>query len=106
MLTEDETIVIEKEPRIDIVPKNRPRKVYAGMWGPPEIATVGLGMLAILAMILLFVFVVLPAKKELEAIKPNAIALEAELISATRQIRRHYDNRNAGCETDEQCQRF
>ena len=66
LLTEDETIIIEKEPRIDIVPKNRPRKVYAGMWGPLEIATVGLGMLAILAVIIFVVFIVLPAQKELE----------------------------------------
>jgi hypothetical protein len=66
LLTEDETIVIEKEPTIDVVPKNRPRKVYAGMWGTPEIITVGLGMLAILTTVLLFVLVVLPAQKEYE----------------------------------------
>jgi len=52
LLTDNETIVIEKEPQISIVPKNRPRKVYAGMWGTPEIATVGLGLLAVLAAIL------------------------------------------------------
>ncbi len=82
LLTEDETIVIEKEPRIDIVPKNRPRKVYAGMWGPLEIATVGVGMLAILAVIILVVLVVLPAQKQLEADKAKRDSLEAELISS------------------------
>ena len=82
LLTEDETIVIEKEPRIDIVPKNRPRKVYAGMWGPLEIATVGLGMLAILAVIILVVLVVMPAQKELEANKKKRDQLETELISS------------------------
>ena len=67
MLTEDETIIIEKDSRsIDVVPKNRPRKVYAGMWGQTEIATVGVGLLAILATVLLFVFLVLPAQKELD----------------------------------------
>ena len=40
LLTDNETIVIEKEPIIDLVPKNRPRKIYAGMWGQTEIATV------------------------------------------------------------------
>jgi hypothetical protein len=35
-----ETIVIEKTPTIDIAPKKRPRKVYGGMWGQTEIATV------------------------------------------------------------------
>ncbi|CAN5238868.1 hypothetical protein BH20ACI1_BH20ACI1_14450 [soil metagenome] len=81
-LTEDETLIIEKQPRIDIVPKNRPRKVYAGMWGPLEIATVGVGMLAILAVIILVVLVVLPAQKQLEADKAKRDALEAELISS------------------------
>lgn len=82
LLTDNETIVIEKEPRIDIVPKNRPRKVYAGMWGQAEIATVGLGMLAVLAAILLYVFVVLPATKELEANRKKRAELETELLSA------------------------
>ncbi|MBA4186131.1 MAG: hypothetical protein H0X49_19315 [Acidobacteria bacterium] len=85
LLTDDETIIFEKEPRIDIVPKNRLRKVYAGMWGPTEIATVGLGMLAILTTILLFVFLVLPAKKELEANKLERDRIETELTSAKRK---------------------
>ncbi len=85
LLTDDETIIFEKEPRIDIVPKNRPRKVYGGMWGPTEIATVGLGMLAILTTILLFVFLVLPAKKELEANKLERDRIETELTSAKRK---------------------
>ena len=67
LLTDNETIIIEKEPKIDLVPKNRPRNINAGMWGQMEITTVGLGMLAVLTTILLFVFLVLPAKKE-----PNA----------------------------------
>ena len=82
LLTDTETIIFEKEPRIDIMPKNRPRKLYAGMWGPMEIATVSLGMLAILTMILLVVLVVLPAKKELEKNRAERDDLEAQLISA------------------------
>jgi len=85
LLTDDETIIFEKEPRTDIVPKNRPRKVYAGMWGPTEIATVALGLLAILTTILLFVFLVLPAKKELEANKLERDRIESELTSAKRK---------------------
>jgi len=85
LLTDDETIIFEKEPRIDIVPKNRLRKVYGGMWGPTEIATVGLGMLAILTTILLFIFLVLPAKKELEANKLERDRIETELTSAKRK---------------------
>jgi hypothetical protein len=82
LLTDKETIVIEKEPRIDLVPKNRPRKVYAGMWGPAEIATVGLGMLAILSVIVLYIFFVLPTQKELDANKAKRNELETELMSA------------------------
>lgn len=82
LLTENEVIIIEKTPKIDSVPKNRPRKIYAGMWGQTEIATFGLGILAVLTMILLFVFVVLPAKKELEANKKKRDVLETELLSA------------------------
>lgn len=82
LLTADETIVIEKDPLIDIQPKNRPRKIYAGMWGPMEITTVGLSMLAILAVIILVVLVVLPAQKELEANKKERDRLEAEMIAS------------------------
>ena len=82
LLTENETIIIDKEPHIDIAPKNRPRKVYAGMWGSAEIATVGLGMLAILAVVILFVLVVLPAQKELEKNKAERNRLETELVTA------------------------
>lgn len=82
LLTDKETIVIPKETMIDIVPKNRPRKVYGGMWGNVEIATVGVGMMAILATILLFVFVVLPAKKELEKNRAERDRLERGMITA------------------------
>jgi hypothetical protein len=82
LLTEDETIVIEKEPRIDIVPKNRPRRIYAGMWGSTEIATAGLGLLAVLTVIILVVLVVLPAQKELENNRAERNRLETELLSA------------------------
>lgn len=82
LLTENETIVIAKQPIIDIAPKNRPRKVYGGMWGQTEIATVGVGLLAILTVILLFVFLVVPAKKELEANRTERDRLERELTTA------------------------
>ncbi len=81
LLTDNETIIIEKPAKIDIVPKNRPRNVYAGMWGNTEIATVGLGMLAILAAIILFIFVVLPAQTELDDSKKKRDGLEKELVS-------------------------
>lgn len=82
LLTENETIIIEKEPGYDIVPANRPRKVYGGMWGPAEIATAGLAMLAILAVIILYVFFVLPAQSELAENRAKSRQLEQDLNSA------------------------
>jgi len=82
LLTDKETIVIEKQPQIDVVPKNRPRKVYGGMWGKMEIATVAVSMLAILAVVLFVVFFVLPAKQEVEKNRTESNRLENELRSA------------------------
>ncbi len=82
LLTENETIVIEKSSLIVVVPKNRARKVYAGMWGQVEIATVGVALLAVLTTILLFVFIVLPAEKELEANRAKRDELERQMMSA------------------------
>lgn len=81
LLTEDESIVIDKQPRIDVVPTNRPRKVYSGMWGQPELLTVGLAMLAVLTVILVYLFVVIPANQELEDNIAERRRLEAELAS-------------------------
>lgn len=82
LLTDNETIVIEKQPVISVAPKNRARKIYAGMWGNAEIATVGLGMLAVLSVVILFVLVVLPAQKELEKNRAERDRIEAELATA------------------------
>ena len=82
LLTDTETIVIDKEPRIDVVPTNRPRKVYTGMWGQPELITAGLAMLAFLTVVLLYIFLVLPANRELERNKAERDRLESELFSA------------------------
>lgn len=82
MLTEDETVIIEKTPKAwGVVPKNRPRKVYGGMWGQAEIITVGLSVLAILATVVLYMFFVMPAQKELETNKAQRNKIEEELIS-------------------------
>lgn len=85
LLTENETIIIDKEPGFDMIPKDRPRKVYAGMWGQTEIATVGIAMLAILAVIILYIFIVLPAQKELADNRAKQDELRRELTSATEK---------------------
>ncbi len=79
LLTKDETIIIPKTENFDLAPKNRPRKVYGGMWGITEKATVAVAMLAVLTTILLFVFLVLPAKNDLEKNRAERDRLEAEL---------------------------
>lgn len=82
MLTENETIVIEKEQKIDIPPRNRPRKVYGGMWGPVEIGVMGAGLLAVLGAVLLYVFFVVPSNRELESNRARIDRLDKELASA------------------------
>lgn len=81
VLTDDETIVIDKPETVDLVPSNRPRKVYAGMWGTPEIITVSLALLAVLTVLLIHIFVVFPAESQLEAKRSERDEIEKELIS-------------------------
>lgn len=82
LLTDDETIIIDKEPRIDIVPANRPRKVYTGMWGQVELITVGFALLAVLTVVLVYLFLVLPTLRELEYNLAERDRIERELTSA------------------------
>lgn len=79
LLTEDETIVIDKEPRIDIVPANRPRKVYGGMWGQAELITVAFAMVALFIVAMLYIFMVAPANRELETALTRRDRLRSEL---------------------------
>lgn len=82
LLTNSETIIVEKEPAIDIPPANRPRKVYGGMWGQTEIAAVGLASLLVLAAILFYVFKVVPSENDLTRHRSERNRLESELASA------------------------
>ena len=92
MLTENETIVIEKSPKIDIVPKNRPRKVYGGMWGQAEIATVGLSDFGDFGRDSSVSFRCHSgAEGTRSKTKRSAMQIEAERISRTKQIR--FDHR-------------
>jgi hypothetical protein len=81
LLTQDETIVFDKEPRIDMVPVNRPRKVYAGMWGPAELITIAFAMVALFIVAMLYIFMVSPANRELEETRAKRDGLERELIT-------------------------
>lgn len=85
LLTEDETLVIEKEEPLTVVPADRPRKPYAGMWGIPEIVTVGLAALTLLTLLLIYLFFVLPSYRELEQNRAQRDELERELTSAKRK---------------------
>lgn len=57
-------------------------KVYAGMWGKPEIVVVGMGVSALIATIVLFAIMVLPARKTLSDAKSEQSALEQQVESA------------------------
>lgn len=81
LLTENETIVIEKDPMIDAVPKNRPRKVYGGMWGPAEVGVVGVAAFAMLALLIVYLLVVVPSNREVEKNKAERDDLERQLVA-------------------------
>jgi hypothetical protein len=75
-----ETIVVVEKP--NAFPPNRPRKVYAGMWGPPEIGAVAAGVLAVLMALVAYFFWVVPSNNLLVKNKAEADRLETELASA------------------------
>jgi hypothetical protein len=95
LLTENETIVIEKEHMIDIPPKNRPRKVYTGMWGTTELATAGAAMLAVVAAVMLYVFFVVPSNREVENNRLRLANLEKEMIDARDKYGKFSDTKTA-----------
>lgn len=87
VLTDQETIVIEKSPTIDIAPKNRPRRVNLGMWGTSEIVAVGLGALSLVAAFLFYMFVVSPAQSKLSAQEAERDRLQKELDTANARYK-------------------
>jgi hypothetical protein len=82
LLTPDETVIFDKEPAIDIIPKNRPRYVYSGMWGRNEIATVTLGIFALLVVAIIYLFLVVPSNREVARHRSEVDALQGELLTA------------------------
>ncbi len=80
-VVEVETIVVEVQPDLD-TPPPRPRKVYAGMWGTPEIAAVAVSTLAVLMVMVIYFFWVIPSDRELARNRSEADRLEAEVMSA------------------------
>lgn len=65
---------------------HRPRKVYKGMWGPLEIATVGFSSLLLLGVIGGYLLFTLPANRELESNRASRDTLERELRDANRKF--------------------
>ena len=81
--TEDgpETPVIVEEISL-VIPPNRPRKVYDGMWGSLEIGAVTAGVLALMMGLVLYFFWVVPSNRELARNRSEADRLDAEVTSA------------------------
>ena len=80
-VVEVETETIESSPEMEFIPP-RPRKVYAGMWGTPEIAAVAVSSLVALLVIVVYFFWVIPSDRELARNRSEADRLEAEVASA------------------------
>jgi hypothetical protein len=75
-------VVVVEQIATDPIPPNRPRKVYAGMWGPLEIGAVAVAVMVLLASTFVYFFWVMPSNQELVRNRSEAARLEAELISA------------------------
>lgn len=74
--------VIEEASWQGLIPPDRPRKVYAGMWGPAEIAAVAVSSMAVLAALVVYFFFVVPSNRQLAQNRSEADRLEAEQMSA------------------------
>jgi hypothetical protein len=81
LIVEDEITVVETQPEVEFV-SDRPRKVYAGMWGVPEIAAVAVSALVVLLVMVVYFFWVIPSDRELARNLSEADRLESELMSA------------------------
>lgn len=82
LLTEDETIIIEKQPTFDIAPKSRPRKVNLGIFGTTEYVVVGLGLVSILATMLFYMFFITPEQAKLNNRKAERDEMEKKLATS------------------------
>lgn len=80
-IVEPAVVVVDAVPPAS-VPPNRPRKVYAGMWGPYEIAAVAVGFMVVMFAAVIYLFWVAPSSRELAQNRSEADRLESELISA------------------------
>ena len=67
-------VIVEEVPLV--IPANRPRKVYDGMWGPLEIGAVAAGVLAVMTGLVLFFLWVMPSNRELAKNKAEADRLD------------------------------
>lgn len=87
LLTADETIIIEKQPTIDIAPRNRPRKVNLGMFGTTEYVVVGLGLLSLLSVFLFYMFFVTPERVKLSNRMAERDRIEKELATSNEKFK-------------------
>ncbi len=75
----EEVVVVEEH--WNTIPPNRPRKVYSGMWGVPEIGAVAASFMVVLLAVVVYFFWAVPAERELAKNRAQADRLETELIS-------------------------
>src|SRR3954451_11596141 len=76
---EEAPVVIEETL---VIPPNRPRKVYSGMWGPVEIGVLAAGVLAVVMALVVYFFWVIPSNRELAKNSTQASDLATQLDSA------------------------
>ncbi|HQX55987.1 MAG TPA: GspMb/PilO family protein [Pyrinomonadaceae bacterium] len=83
--TDIETVELPPAHLAPVTPEvlaRRPRKVAGGMWGPVEVAALAGGAVALGLVVLLYIFAIAPAGRELARNRSEADRLEAEKLSA------------------------
>ncbi len=65
---------------------NRSRTAYAGMWGPIEIAALGIAILALFSVVLLYLFFVAPSASALAKARSERDTLEQERNNAKNRF--------------------
>ncbi|MEP6946334.1 MAG: hypothetical protein ABJA02_10485 [Acidobacteriota bacterium] len=88
---EKETVIVDTtevsptaapEIPLGVLVTRRPRKVYGGMWGSPEIVAIASSSLALLAAIIVYLLIVVPSNRDVARNRSEADRLEVELSSA------------------------
>ncbi|QQS40799.1 MAG: hypothetical protein IPM63_15735 [Acidobacteriota bacterium] len=82
----EETAVVVEETVEELPARRRKKTVYKGMWGPLEMAAVGVSLVFLLLVAGGYLLFVLPESRELEANRARRDQLDTELAAANKKF--------------------